>query len=163
MCSSAWPRVIFCMDDQIIISINQSWPGKNDKIISLSKLIIIPCSVWLISSQMHNIYLCKLKFVELIIKVSIPLLFRRRLFPSPSLSHIEFKYDSVFLLVLMPCIGFCYYPTHALIEQHGILIVRTAIADKTADLFLYAVVLYDRKGLYPDPFVLVLSQYIQRM
>ena len=73
-----------------------------------------------------------------------------------SLSHIKLKYDAVFLLVLVPGIGFDYCTAHPLVESHGILIVRTAIAGKTTDSFFPAEVIQDRKGLFSDPSVLIL-------
>ena len=77
------------------------------------------------------------------------------------LLHIKLKYDAVFLLVPVPGIGFDYYTAHPLVESHGILIVRTAIAGITADSFFLAVVIQDRKGLLSDPSVLILLQHIQ--
>ena len=86
--------------------------------------------------------------------------FRKR---APLLPYIEFKYHAVFLPVPVAGIRFGYHSTHALIEPHGIFIVRAAIAGKTADSVFPAVIFQNNEGLFPDSFVLIFLQHIQRM
>ena len=61
----------------------------------------------------------------------------------------------------MARISFCHHTAHVLVEPHGVFIVRAAIAGKTVDLSFIAVVLQDRKGLFTNPYVLILLEYIQ--
>ena len=63
----------------------------------------------------------------------------------------------------MTGIGFDHHTAHALIELHGVFIVRIAAAGKTAEPFFPAVILQNGKGLFPDSPVLILLQHIQGM